>query len=94
MPIYEYQHSTDRYCEHCARAFEVLQKATQPPLQLCPRCHNPVRRKVSAVNLASPAPSLDDANLDKHGFTKFRKVEKGVYEKTAGPGPKIISDKE
>jgi len=93
MPIYEYQHSTDGHCDYCADAFEILQKASEPPLALCPRCHNPVQRKVSAVNLTRPAPSLDDRNVGKHGFTKFKKVEKGVYEKTAGPGPDIITDK-
>ena len=93
MPIYEYQASTDECCEHCAKAFDVMQKMAEEPLKLCPECHNPVRRKISAPNLASPAPSLSKENLEKHGLTQFKKVEKGVYEKTAGKGPDFISDK-
>ncbi|MBT8069529.1 MAG: zinc ribbon domain-containing protein [Xanthomonadales bacterium] len=93
MPIYEYQASTDECCEHCAKAFDVMQKLAEEPLKLCPECHNPVRRKISAPNLASPAPSLSKENLEKHGLTQFKKVEKGVYEKTAGKGPDFISDK-
>jgi len=53
-----------------------------------------VRRKISRPNLASQAPSLSDENVEKHGFTKFKKVEKGVYEKTAGKGPDFITDKD
>jgi hypothetical protein len=49
---------------------------------------------VTAANLASPAPSLKEDNLGKHGFTQYRKIEKGVYEKTIGQGPDIISDKD
>lgn len=63
-------------------------------LKLCPQCHNPVQRKISRPNLASQSPSLKESNLEKHGFTQFRKVEKGVYEKTAGKGPDFITDKD
>lgn len=94
MPIYEYQACGDKHCEFCASAFDVMQKMSEEPLSLCPECHNPVRRKISVPNLARPAPSLSAENIEKHGLTQFRKVEKGVYEKTAGQGPDFISDKE
>jgi len=71
-----------------------MQKLSDDPLACCPECYSPVRRKISRPNLASPAPSLSESNLEKHGFTQFRKVEKGVYEKTAGKGPDFITDKE
>ena len=93
MPIYEYQAAGQETCNHCAVVFEVMQKLSDPPLEFCPECHNPVRRKISRPSLASPAPSLKKDNLEKHGFTQFRKVEKGVYEKTAGKGPGFITDK-
>ena len=70
-----------------------MQKLTDEPLKYCPECHNPVRRKISRPNLASPAPSLSQDNIEKHGLTQFKKVEKGVYEKTAGKGPDYITDK-
>ena len=94
MPIYEYQHSTAQCCEYCTVAFERLQKLSDPPLALCPRCHNPVQRKISPPNLTTPSPSLKSDNLEKHGFTQFKKIAKGVYEKTAGAGPDFISDKD
>ena len=94
MPIYEYQASGQESCEYCANTFDILQKITDGPIQFCPECHNPVQRKISRPNLARPAPSLSKENLEKHGLTQFRKVEKGVYEKTAGKGPDFITDKE
>jgi len=93
MPIYEYQAAGPDFCDYCVTAFDHMQKMSDEPLQFCPECHNPVRRKISRPNLATPAPSLSQDNLGKHGFTQFRKVEKGVYEKTAGKGPDFITDK-
>lgn len=93
MPIYEYQAAGPNCCDYCASSFDVIQKLSDEPLKFCPECHNPVRRKISLPNLASPAPSLSKDNIEKHGFTQFRKVEKGVYEKTAGKGPELITDK-
>jgi putative FmdB family regulatory protein len=94
MPIYEYQASGENSCEHCRRAFDVMQKLADDPLKYCPECHGPVHRKISRPNLASPVPSLSKENIEKHGLTQFKKVEKGVYEKTAGKGPDFISDKD
>ena len=93
MPIYEYQATGANCCEHCKTGFDIMQKISDEPLAFCPECYNPVRRKISRPNLAGPAPSLSESNLEKHGFTQFRKVEKGVYEKTAGKGPDFITDK-
>lgn len=93
MPIYEYQAAGREACDYCVNGFDVMQKMSDEPVTLCPECHNPVKRKISAPNLASPAPSLSNESIEKHGFTQFKKVEKGVYEKTAGKGPDFITDK-
>lgn len=94
MPIYEYHCVGRNGCVHCAGVFEVMQKLADEPLKFCPQCHNPVQRKISRPNLASQSPSLQPDNLEKHGFTQFKKVDKGVYEKTAGSGPDFITDKD
>ena len=93
MPIYEYQAASQDSCDNCVTAFDVMQKLSHEPLKFCPECHNPVRRKISRPNLSSQAPSLSNENIEKHGFAQFKKVEKGVYEKTAGKGPAFITDK-
>jgi len=92
MPIYEYQASSQNSCDHCKTVFDVMQKMADDPLKFCPECLNPVQRKISRPNLTSPTPSMSQDNIEKHGFTQFKKVEKGVYEKTAGKGPDYITD--
>ena len=92
MPIYEYQASGDQDYEFCIDGFELLRKISDLELTQCPVCKAPVMRKISAPNLGGSGPSLDAANIEKHGFTQYRKSAKGVYEKTAGKGPNVISD--
>lgn len=92
MPIYEYQPSSGLHCDYCADGFELLRKMSDSELAGCPKCGAPVRRKISAPSLGKSGPSLDAANIEKHGFTQYRRSGKGVYEKTAGKGPDVISD--
>ena len=91
MPIYVYEPTGEESCSVCEEGFEVLQKLNDEPLAQCPECDHPVKRVLTAPNLAHHSPSLDEGNIAKHGFTQYRKLEKGVYEKTAGKGPSIIS---
>ena len=93
MPIYVYRPTTPDQCDHCEGGFEHLQKLDDEILSFCPECSAAVERVITAANLASPSPSLKEDNIEKHGFTQYRKVEKGVYEKTAGKGPAMISSK-
>lgn len=46
MPTYEYE------CADCKRVFEIRQRISEPPLQVCDRCGGSVRR------LISPAPFI------------------------------------
>jgi putative FmdB family regulatory protein len=92
MPIYEYQVTGEQNCDYCAHGFELLRKISDPELTGCPRCNAPVVRKISAPNIGGSGPSLNAAEIEKHGFTQYKRAGKGVYEKTAGKGPKVISD--
>jgi putative FmdB family regulatory protein len=42
MPLYEYA------CEACGHRFEVIQKFSDPPLDVCPKCGGAVRKLQSA----------------------------------------------
>ena len=42
MPIYEYQ------CEKCGHRFEKIQKFSDPPLEVCPKCGGAVHKLQSA----------------------------------------------
>lgn len=93
MPIFEYQCKTGAGCGKCSSGFEHLKKSGEPELSHCPGCGAPVTKIVSAPSIGKASPSLDPKNLERHGFTQYRKSAKGVYEKTAGKGPvKIEKD--
>ena len=92
MPTYEYQPSGPINCDYCQTGFEARQKISDARLTACPECGAPVIRRVSAVSIGKSTPSLNESNLEKHGFTQYRKAGKGVYEKTAGKGPDTIKD--
>ena len=42
MPLYEYQ------CEACSHRFEVIQKFSDAPLEVCPQCGGVVRKLLSS----------------------------------------------
>ena len=91
MPIYEYS-AVEKGCPHCEGHFEVLEKLNAEALKTCPQCGAPIRRVISAPSVAmGSAHMLKESNVAKNGFTQSRRAGKGVYEKTAGKGPKYIS---
>ena len=42
MPLYEYQ------CDTCAHRFEVIQKFSDAPIEVCPKCGGPVKKLLSS----------------------------------------------
>lgn len=92
MPIYEYRPSGNMHCDVCRNGFEVIQKIEDARLKQCPECKAPVERQISAATIGKPGPGLDQSTLEKHGFTQYKRAGKGVYEKTAGKGPRVITD--
>jgi len=42
MPLYEYQ------CDTCAHRFEVIQKFSDSPIEVCPKCGGPVMKLLSS----------------------------------------------
>jgi len=92
MPIYEYV-PKDGGCATCREGIERLQRLSDPPLAECPDCGAPLQRVIGAPQvIAGQAHVLREDHVAKHGFTQYRKVGKGKYEKTAGKGPPTISD--
>lgn len=91
MPIYEYA-ARGKGCAQCEAHFDVRQKLADAELTECPKCGAPVMRVISAPAVAiGNAHTLRESHAAKHGFTQYRRAGKGVYEKTAGKGPKYIS---
>ncbi len=98
MPIYEYKAvNHEQSCHHCCYGFDVLQKIADDALTTCPECGEQVQRVISAPNLQNSGMGKDVLNpnhFSKHGFTQYKKAGGGVYEKTAGDGPRYISGKD
>ena len=42
MPLYEYQ------CDACGKRFEVIQKFSDAPIDVCPKCSGPVVKLLSS----------------------------------------------
>ena len=95
MPTYLYQVVNDD--GSAGETFEVVQRMTDPPLTTHPKTGRPVRRLITAPNIAGKwsesgtKQMLSDSNLDRLGFTKYQKTAEGKYEKRAGKGPSSIS---
>lgn len=95
MPLYVYQVIEKDGSE--GEVFEVLQGMNEPPLTHHPETGRPVKRLLSVPNVggggaaARSKANLKPSNLEKMGFTQYRKGRKGKYEKTAGSGPDMIS---
>jgi len=92
MPFYTYQNATVDYCDYCHASFDILQRLNAEPVLYCPECGNRVKKVISAPNVvAGKAHLTTDKTAEQKGFTKYKRAGKGVYEKTAGKGPKYIS---
>lgn len=83
MPIYEYE-PDDRDCAMCEGRVEVIQGIDEPPYQYCPWCGLGVRRIISRASIQIKK-NVDPESAAKRGFSTFRKLEKGKWEKVAGP---------
>ena len=93
MPFYEYiSTEPEKGCDYCSRPVTILQKISDPAMERCPYCKHAVRRLISPPSLTGQnSRSPKTSEVEKAGFTQYRKIGKGVYEKSAGKGPDIIS---
>ena len=54
---------------------------SRPPLTKCPLCRKPVRKIISSVNSPTHLKPLSVSDAKKAGFTIFKKVGQGEYER-------------
>jgi hypothetical protein len=94
MPSYTYQVIHEDGTE--GELFEVVHGMNDPPLTVHPQTGKPVQRVFSPPHVAGWANErqskqrISDANLEKHGFTKYVRSGKGNYEKRTGQGPSSL----
>jgi len=66
MPLYEYQ------CDACAHRFEVIQKYSDAPIEVCPKCGGAVNKLLS-----SPAIQFKGTGWYITDYAKSGKTETG-----------------
>jgi putative FmdB family regulatory protein len=67
MPLYEYQ------CDACAHRFEVIQKYSDAPIEVCPKCGGVVKKLLS-----SPAIQFKGTGWYITDYAKSGKSESGA----------------
>jgi putative FmdB family regulatory protein len=84
MPLYEYE------CESCSHRFEVIQKFSDAPISVCPKCGGPVQKLLSspAIQFKGSGFYLTDygrgtGSKSEGANTKAGKAESGA---TSGGG--------
>jgi len=84
MPVYVYRaKNPNKSCKNCKESFEVFQKISEPAVEICPECENPVVRLLNAVTTGrdtSTQKLLSDENLKKHGFKKLVNTGGGKFD--------------
>ena len=88
MPLYDYAPTSGK-CKVCHGRFEAFQRIADKKLTRCPTCKKACVRLVSPVTVTGKY-STSDSRVKELGMTKYKKAGDGVYEKTAGPGPRLI----
>jgi putative FmdB family regulatory protein len=77
MPLYEYE-VCEGGCPVCGGKFTLHRPLSAKPLTNCPACKKPVRRIWSTFN-SPKSVSISDAK--KAGFSVFKRLGKGEYER-------------
>ena len=96
MPVYTYQFINEDGSE--GECFDIIRKMSDPPLEKDPETGQKVKRIFTSPHIAGISNAvhdknrLSDTNLEKNGFTTYRKNGKGHYERTTGSqGPKYLN---
>jgi putative FmdB family regulatory protein len=80
MPLYEYE-LIDDDCKVCGGKFTLNRPASRPPLEKCPLCRKPVRKIISTFNSPVKLKPLSISDAKKAGFTVFKRINKGEFER-------------
>lgn len=91
MPIYEFAPVDPPGCALCCYGFEITQGVTDEKPTHCPACGGAIRHVLGAVPaIVGQAHVLRERNIADKGFSQYRRVGKGHYEKITGDGPDTI----
>ena len=94
MPLYAYRPTSSQTCEMCDGGFELIQRMNEDRLTECPHCGHPCERLLSRVSFSSSTPTkpnMSNSNLERLGFTQYRRNRDGTYRKSFGKGPDKVT---
>lgn len=80
MPFYEYE-LCEGDCKACGGRFTLLRPLSAKPLTHCPACKKPVRKVISGFSSPQKLKPTSISDAKKAGFTVFKKLNKGEYER-------------
>ena len=80
MPIYVYE-LCEGDCKVCGGCFELNRPVNREPLTHCPLCRTAVRKIIGNVNTPRIAKPLSVSDAKAAGFSVWKKVGKGEYER-------------
>lgn len=80
MPLYEYE-LCEGDCKVCGGKFTLRRPVTAPELTKCPACKKPVRKLISLYSTPHKLKPLSISDAKKAGFTVFKRLGKGEFEK-------------
>lgn len=83
MPIYEYI-AVEGGCANCREGFEFFQRPGEESLTHCLTCKTELERVMTSASVGSDPSLLKTKNTESKGFTTYKKVGKGEYEKVGG----------
>jgi len=89
MPIYEYE-PEGHDCLMCEGRVQAIQAIGEEALKFCPWCGLEVRRVISQASFRIPKGGASADKAARHNLTTFKRAERGVWEKVAGPGVDAI----
>jgi len=91
MPVYVYRivRPKSASTNEAEATFEVTQSMQDPPLTHHPETGQPVERVLTAPHIA--AGRTGNAQIANAGFTKYKRMSDGTYQRQAGSGgPKHV----
>jgi hypothetical protein len=80
MPLYVYE-PVEGDCKICRNRLEIRRPADRPALEKCPLCRKPVRQIFETFNTPKVTKPVSVADAKKAGFSVFKKIGSGEYER-------------
>ena len=81
MPLYEYE------CNACAHRFEVIQKYTDPPVEVCPKCGSAVSKLFSSPAIQFKGSGFYLTDYGRGGKSDIGTESAKAAKESAGSSP-------